>query len=269
VPEGDTIHRVADRLRPALTGQPVVRFEAPRLVAAAGRRPTPGTVVDGVDAVGKHLLIRFAGGSVLRTHLGMTGSWHLTHPGDRLPKPPHLLRALVEVPGWVAACFAAPTVVLEHERARSTGAAPAHLGPDLASADLTGADIDACLARMGALAATAPAEPIADVLLDQRVACAVGNVFKSEVLWACRVDPATPVGELDDATRRRLLETAAAQLGANVARPGRRATFGPGLAVYGRRGRPCPRCGTPIDQRRQGAWHRTTYWCRTCQVVRR
>ena len=92
-------------------------------------------------------------------------------------------------------------------------------------------------------------------LLDQRIACGVGNVFKSEVCFACGVDPATPVG----APRRRpsaptLVATAARLLRANLG-PGPRTTVpvGPGaLAVYGRAGRPCRRCGTRIRVQRTG-----------------
>jgi len=261
VPEGDTIHRVADRLRPALVGQPLVRLDAPRATAATTRPPAPGTLVTAVDAVGKHLLVRFADGTILRTHLRMTGSWHLYRTGERWRKPPHLLRALVEVPGWVAVCFAAPVVALEHEALG--GSATGHLGPDLTRADLTDGDLDACLDRLAALAE--PDDEIGAVLLDQRIACGVGNVYKSEVLWACGVDPSTRVADVDTATRRRLLATASRLLRANVATAGPRATHPRGLAVYGRRGQPCRRCGTPVRMRRQGEQARSTYWCPTCQ----
>lgn len=267
MPEGDTIHRVADRLRPALVGGALVRLEAPR---AVGRRPAPGTAVVAVEAVGKHLLIRFADGITLRTHLRMTGSWHLYRTGERWQKPAHLVRALVEVPGWVAVCFSAPVVALEYEPI-GDGAAirPAsldHLGPDLTRADVDDAAIDACLERMAAL--SGPDDEIGAVLLDQRVACGVGNVYKSEVLWACGVDPSTPVAALDLATRRRLLTTAARQLRANVATAGRRVTYEGAYAVYGRRGQPCRRCGTLVRMRRQGEQARSTYWCPTCQPPR-
>lgn len=279
MPEGDTIHRVADRLRPALAGATLVRLEAPR---AVGRRPAPGTVVVAVEAVGKHLLIRFADGVVLRTHLRMTGSWHLYRTGERWQKGAHLVRALVEVPGWVAVCFSAPVVALEHEHAVPMGGGldpyaaagprgggvsrpPAidHLGPDLTRADVDDAAIDACVDRMARL--SGPGDEIGAVLLDQRVACGVGNVFKSEVLWACGVDPATRVAALDLATRRHLLTTAARQLRANVGTSGPRVTYEGGYAVYGRRGQPCRRCGTPVRMRRQGDQARSTYWCPTCQ----
>jgi endonuclease-8 len=35
--------------------------------------------------------------------------------------------------------------------------------------------------------------------------------------------------------------------------------------IYGRAGRPCPRCGAPIRSRGQGDDNRTTYWCEACQ----
>src|SRR5690349_13014755 len=102
MPEGDTLHRTANRLRPALVGGALVRFEAPRLL---GDRPPIGATVTNVEAVGKHLLIDFDTGLTLRTHLGMPGSWHLYREGERWRKPRHLLRALVAVPGWEAVCW--------------------------------------------------------------------------------------------------------------------------------------------------------------------
>lgn len=256
MPEGDTIHRVADRLRPALVGGRVERLEAAR---AVGPRPRAGAVVTAVEARGKHLLIRFDDGVCLRTHLRMSGTWHLYRTGSRWRLPAHQARAVVAVPGWEAVCFRAPVVTLHRE---GVGDDPvAHLGPDLCRPD---ADLDDVLAR---LADRADGEDeIAPALLDQRVAAGIGNVFKSEVLWACRVSPFARVAALDAATRRDLVETAARQLRANVDRPGPRSTLRGGrLAVYGRAGRPCPRCATPVRRARQGEQPRSTYWCPTCQ----
>jgi endonuclease-8 len=261
VPEGDTIHRVANRLRPVLVGQPLVRLEAPTARTHL-RRPGAGTEITGVDAVGKHLLIRFDGGTILRTHLRMSGSWHVYRPGERWQKPAHHMRALVEVPHAVAVCFSAPVVELEHQA--TGGARIQHLGPDLSRGDTTDAEIDACLQRLAAL--SEPTDEIGDVLLDQRIACGVGNVYKSEVLWACHVDPFTAVDEVDVDTRRQLLDTAARLLRANVVSSTvQRTTVLGGLAVYGRARRPCRRCGTPIRVTRQGDDARVTYWCPTCQ----
>jgi endonuclease VIII len=257
MPEGDTIHKLAARIRPVLEGATLVRFEAPRLVGTV--RPRPGMGIESVGAHGKHLLVRFERDLVLEVHLGMVGSWQLARTGERLRKPPHLVRALVGVEGWDAVFFTAPTVRAFVDR----GGAPtpiSHLGPDLAVPD---PDLGAALARMATI--PEPGTSIAEVLLDQRVAAGIGNVFKSEVLWAEGVDPFAPIGSVPEDTRLALLTTGAAQLAANL-RPGRRRTTVPGgLAVYGRARRPCLRCGTPIRMRRHGEQARSTYWCPSCQ----
>lgn len=255
MPEGDTIFRAARALDAALAGRELVRFEAPRLTF----RPfAGGTVVDGAEAVGKHLLVRFDDGRVLRTHQRMTGSWHLYRPGERWQKSPRAMRALVEVPDRVAVCFGAPEVELLDER--GAGEAVGHLGPDLC---LPGADVDEALRRMSSL--LPPDRTIGEALLDQRVAAGIGNVYKSEACFACGVHPFTPIGALDEPTRRRLVETAAAQLRANLDTARRVTWEGRALAVYGRRGRPCRRCATVIEWAPQGPHRRGTYWCPTCQ----
>lgn len=264
MPEGDTIHRAAGRLRPALVGATLRHFVAPRL---QGDRPRPGTRIDDVEAVGKHLLVHFQGGLTLQTHMRMTGSWHLYRPGERWRKPPHLMRALVEVDDWLAVCFSAPVVRTYRRDAPGgplgRGVDPvAHLGPDLCRDDLTPADIDDCVARMAS--STGSDAEVKSVLLDQRVAAGVGNVYASEVLFACGIDPFAPVAALPPEARRLLVETASRLLRANLD-SGPRETVGGGLAVYGRQRQPCRRCGTPIRMRRQGNQARSTYWCPTCQ----
>jgi endonuclease-8 len=257
VPEGDTIHRAARRLADALDGRPALRIETPRARGPV-RAPAPGTVITGVEARGKHLLVRFEDGRALRTHMRMSGSWHLYRTGQRWQRPSHLMRALVEVDGWQAVCFSAPEVEWLREPP-GEDVRLAHLGPDLCRAD---ADLERAVDLMRAV--PAPSTEIGVVLLDQRVACGVGNVYKNEVLYACAVNPFTPVGRLGPPERRRLLGTAARLLRANLG-TGPRRTVADGLAVYGRSGRPCRRCGTIIRSRRQGEQARTTYWCPTCQ----
>jgi endonuclease VIII len=257
VPEGDTIHRVAAALRAALAGKELTAFTADRV---RGRRPALGTTVERVEARGKHLLVSFAAGVVLHTHLRMNGAWHLYRDGERWRKPAWQARVVIAVDGFEAVCFGAP--VVELQRAAAPIAGTAALGPDLCRAD---ADLDECVERMDRL--RDPASSIADALLDQRVACGVGNVYKSEVLWTCGVDPFRPVGQIDVHTRRELVATAARLLQSNLDRSGRVTAPGTrgGVAVYGRTGRPCPRCGTRISSRRQGTHARVTYWCPSCQ----
>lgn len=259
MPEGDTIHKAAARLRPVLEGRPLVRIE---LARGAPSVPRPGTVIESVSAVGKHLLVRFADGHVLQTHLRMTGRWDVYRPGEAWRRPAHLARAVIEVEGAVAVCFSAPVVRMLHDkRGGGVAAAVDHLGPDLCRPD---ADLDEVLRRM---AAAEPGCIVADVLLDQRVAAGIGNVFKSEVLWACEVHPATPLGAVGEAKRRELVEVAAAQLRANLTTSRRTTVAGPpgSLAVYHRARGSCRRCGSPIRSALMGEWQRSTYWCPRCQ----
>lgn len=261
MPEGDTLFKAAARLRPALAGHSLTRFEAPRLV---GDRPPLGTRIDDVEARGKHLLVHFDGGLTLRTHLRMTGSWHLYRVGERWQKGAHLARAVVGADsGWEAVCFQAPVVETYH-RALGEPDAFAALGPDLCRPEsLADAVLDQVLERAAALAG--PGTTLGEALLDQRIAAGIGNVYKSEACWAVRLDPGRPLADVAPEDRRRVWATAARQLQANLGHAERR-THPAGLAVYGRRGQPCRRCGTAIRMARQGEQARSTYWCPSCQT---
>jgi len=262
VPEGDTIFRTAAALRTALVGKRLSENMEVRRDPRGRRAPEAGTEVTAVDANGKHLLVHFGDGQVLHTHMQMTGAWHVYGPGERWRRPGHTARVVLRVDdGTTAVCFAAPIVELrrEDDRDRSTRATRMleRLGPDLC---VDTVDFDDVLARLAAL----PRETeLGAALLDQRIASGIGNVYKSETCWAERVSPFAPIGDLDDATRRKLYETAHAQLTSNL-RTARRTTYGSGLAVYGKARRPCPRCGAPIAARRDEAG-RTTFWCPRCQ----
>jgi len=260
VPEGDTLFKAAARLRPALEGHQLTRFEAPRLV---GDAPRLGERIERVLARGKHLLIHFERGLVLRTHLRMTGSWHLYREGERWQKAPHLARAVVGADsGWIAVCFQAPVVETYHERGAEPTALAA-LGPDLCLAEsLADEVLDDVLERAARLAP--PDATLGEALLDQRIAAGIGNVYKSEACFAVGVDPGTPFGDVPADVRRRAWSMAARQLQANLGHAAR-VTHPAGLAVYGRRGQPCRRCGTPIEMARQGEQARSTYWCPRCQ----
>lgn len=261
MPEGDTIFRTARALDQALGGRALIRFEARRL---SYRSFPTATLVVGAEARGKHCLVHFDDGRALRTHLRMSGSWHLYRPEERWRKQPAAARAVIEVAqsaqddrGWVAVCFAAPVVELV---ASGGETGTDHLGPDLCRPE---PDVDEAVRLMGV---HSPAgRKIGEALLDQRIACGVGNVYKSEVCFACGVHPFTPVGAIGDEIRRRLLACAATLLQANLDRPDRTTHAGGGLAVYGRARRPCRRCATPIAWAKQGEANRGTYWCPTCQ----
>lgn len=260
MPEGDTIYRAAAALRTALGGQKLVDFEAPRLV---GRAPVPGRVIEDVRSHGKNIEIIFDDDLVLHTHMKMSGSWHLYHPGERWRRPHRQLRAVVGTELWSAVCFNAPVVetYLLPDRRRHPGMG--HLGPDLCRAD---ADLAACAELL--LGYPDRRMPLADVMLDQRVLCGVGNVYRSEVLWAGELSPWCPIGELSERDAVLVVDTAARLLRANLHHAHRItvADVPGGLAVYGRTSQPCFRCNTAVESTRSGELARIIYWCPGCQL---
>jgi endonuclease-8 len=146
------------------------------------------------------------------------------------------------------------------------------LGPDLLGADFAADEAKARLLARGD-------EEIANVLLNQRVMAGLGNVYKSEVLFACGVHPFRLVSTLTTAEIDCVLDQAKRFLEANVKdgagggmvtytglrRTTRAADPGARLWVYRREGQECRRCGTAIRIRRQGPGARSTYWCPVCQ----
>ena len=114
-----------------------------------------------------------------------------------------------------------------------------------------------------------------DVLLDQRVASGIGNVYKSEVLFECRVHPRTRMRDVPEAKLTELFERAAHLMRLNLLT--RRRTSVPlrrratpssqRLWVYMRNGKPCLDCGTGIERFMQGDMNRSTYFCPQCQAA--
>ncbi len=266
MPEGDTIFRAARTLDRALAGKPVVRFASvlPALTRIHEDHPVTGRTVDRVESVGKHMLMRFSGDLVLRTHMRMNGSWHIYRPGETWQRPGRDMRVLVATADFEAVGFNIPVAELLGGRDLQRHDELRQLGPDL-----LGPTFDAALALERARAR--PADEIADALLNQRIMAGVGNVYKSEVLFACGVNPFTPVAAVTDDELRRLIDTARRFLLANVhtglapmttytgyRRTTRRSDPAERLWVYGRARLPCRRCGTAIRVEPQGRDARLT-----------
>ena len=279
MPEGDTILRAAQTLHRVLAGQTVTRFDSvyPAVTRIAEDTPIVGRTIESVAARGKHLLMTFSGDLILRTHMRMNGSWHLYRTGARWLRPASDMRVLVATAEAVAVGFNVPIAELLSRRELERHAQIRHLGPDLLAGAAGGyqyeIDLPEIIARMRARGR----EPIAEVLLNQRVLAGIGNVFKSEILFEAGVDPFRPVSSLSDADLERIARIARDQMAASVLDRaktltpaiGRRTTrsLNPAarLWVYSRGGKPCRRCGTIIRSKKTGLDARLTYWCPQCQ----
>src|ERR671914_1324103 len=101
MPEGDTIHYAASRIRPVLEGHVPEELLTPHPRFGRDRWPErlAGRVVRSVDVHGKHLFLRFEGGLVIHSHLRMTGSWRVGPPENHAPPTAWLLLPLGGRPG--------------------------------------------------------------------------------------------------------------------------------------------------------------------------
>jgi endonuclease VIII len=266
MPEGDTIFRTAAVLRQWLEGREVT---AARAVTFPGALLV-GDRVESVEARAKHLLIRFASGKVLHTHMRMTGAWHVYPTGERWRRPGWQARVVLETGDHTAVCYNAPVVELLAPGGEEAHPALAGLGPDILVPPV---DLVEVRRRAGLLH---PDTEIGDLLLDQQVVSGIGNIWRCETLFVARVHPRQPSRSLPDGALESMVETAATLMAASAAppAPGDSAARIPGRVpgppggarwVYGRTRRPCRRCRTPIAAARVGVQARTAYWCPRCQ----
>ncbi len=280
MPEGDTIFRTAASLRTWIGGRTIT--EARSSLAALGIERVIGRVVRRVEPVGKNLLISFAAPEsieptsvghaetlVLHTHMKMTGSWHVYPAAASWQRPERQARVVLVAGERVAVCFNAPVVELSSAAETNRRRSLAGLGPDVLVEPLA---IDEIARRVRA---TDASYAIGELLLDQRVACGIGNIYRCESMFLERRHPWTPRGALTETELSALVVTAATLMKQNLgsassmAKPdsvGRDLGAGSNRTwVYRRAGLPCRVCTTVIASRDQGAQARRAYWCPTCQ----
>ena len=239
MPEGDSLRRVAERVR-VLEGA-VVTVEAPhpRAAALGIAERLDGRRLERVEAVGKNLVLTFEGGLVLRSHLRMRGRWRVGAAGERLPGTPWLV---LRGGGLQAAQWNGPVLELGARHALE------RLGPDIMD---DSPDLGSALCNFRA---SDQARGIGEALLDQGLVAGIGNMWRAEVLFAARTSPWHRLSDLSDEELHGVLAEAARLMRAGAAR-----------LVYRRVGRPCLRCGGQVRSRPQGDAARVAYWCPGCQ----
>jgi endonuclease-8 len=268
MPEGHVIHRLAAEIDEAFAGRPVAVSSPQGRFAAELLDESP--LVD-AEAFGKHLFIAFEGGRVVHIHLGLIGKLRWVSPGPVVA--PATLRLRIEQGGTALELRGPQTCELitpgEQERI------VAELGPDPLRPD---ADPERGWQRLHR-----SSRPVATLLMDQRIAAGVGNIYRCEVLFRARLDPFLPGdrvtrGEWDELWADLVelmpygvsdgrIDTVRPEHTPDVmGRPPRVDRHGGEVYVYRRAGDECFVCGRGISQRDVAG--RKLYWCETCQASR-
>jgi endonuclease-8 len=258
VPEGDTIHYAANRIRPVLLGEVPEEIEAPQPRHRMDRWPQKlaGREVVGVDVHGKHLFLAFEGGLTLHSHLRMTGSWRVHAIGERWARPRRRAWLRLRAKGHDVIQFDGPLLELMTTSRMRLDQRIAGLGPDIVKDDFDEAKY------LRRLREDDPTRPFGDTLLDQHVVAGIGNLWKVETCFGIGVSPWRPTGDVTDAEALEAVRWAHPRMQSS-ALDGHQSRF---KRIYGTTGHTCPRCGEAKIQRRgQGDDNRTTYWCPACQ----
>jgi endonuclease-8 len=259
MPEGDTIHNAANRIRPLLEGQvpDEIRPLHPRFGRDRWAERLAGRTVRSVDARGKHLFLRFEGGLTIHSHLRMSGWWQTGPVGARWRRAPRRAWLVLRRGDQEVVQFDGPVLELMTDSRTRLDQRIAALGPDVvAEAPFD----DARFLRR--LREDDPTRAIGDALLDQRLLAGLGTIWRGEACWHGEVDPWRTAADVSD-------DEALAVV--HAVRPIMQASAAQGwsekrINVYGRTGRPCPRCGTPVRTATQGDDNRLLYWCPGCQT---
>jgi endonuclease-8 len=294
MPEGNEIHRWAERHAAAFAGR-TVRVDGPQ------GRFRDSDVLDGrkllrVMAVGKHLGYDFGRDRILHIHLGLQGDF--TEGSGPLPP----VRGALRLRMWNAAKVKLPAAPGESKRHGwySEDDGTGHLAPEqIAWVELRGpmdctvytnAQWATLLERLGPdpLNGDPPAKaieriakskkPIGMLLMEQDVIAGVGNIYRAELLFRVRQSPFTPGREVAPAVLKKMWKDALPLMRAGMVdrrivttlakdRPHKtgKARKEEAHYVYRRNGQPCFICGTNV-MKMEGFAGRNLFWCPVCQA---
>ena len=255
-------HLLGRRVRDVVVRQRQLRWPVPPELDAE----LPGRVIRDVRRRAKYLLLEMAPAGTVLLHLGMSGSLRVIPAPTPVARHDHLDLVLDDGcalrftdPRRFGTCLWLTDGPCRHPLLRDLGPEP--LGPDLTA--------DHLYAR-----ARRRRSAVKAFLMDSRIVCGVGNIYANEALFRAGIHPLRAAGNISHRRYAALVEAVRAVLeaalgaGGTTLRDFRDAGGRPGyfsarLAVYGRNGEPCLRCGGTVRLVRAG--QRSTYYCPRCQ----
>ncbi len=269
MPELPEVETIARGLAHAVTGRSIasVVIRLPKMAQAPPgvdfARALPGERIVGVGRRAKYVLVELASGRRLVTSLRMTGRLVVQRPGEPDFPGTHVVLHFTD---GSRLSFADLRTFGRMRLVEPDDAWDKSLGPEPLSSGFTPE------AFIGMLSGRTTR--IKALLLDQQRIAGIGNIYACEALWKAGIKPGRPAMSLSKPAIRRLhhaivdvltraIEMRGTSVDDYVDAEGLRGGFQSALAVYGKLGQPCERCGSPIV--RTVIAQRGTWWCRTCQ----
>ena len=217
---------------------------------------------------GKYLWLPFDDGDAILAHLGMSGQFRLADADAPLAPNTRIIFAFAD--GEPGLRFIDQRMFGGLSLSQGGAELPpeiAHIGRDPFEPDFDLSDVVSRMRRRNTV--------IKRALLDQQLVSGIGNIYADEALWEARMHYARATRTLSRAQAADVITAAAAVMRSALGHGGTSfdalyvnvngssGYIDRSLAVYGREGEPCPRCGTPI--RREPFMNRSSYRCPRCQ----
>jgi len=268
MPELPDVELYVSALRRQIAGRTVrrVRVASPFFVRTFDPPVSAleGAIVHSVTRMGKRLVWEFDGDLFVVVHLMIAGRMRWRETGEAIP-------AKV---GLAAFDFDEGTLLFTEAGSRKQASLHVVRGRSAVTAmDPGGADVFTMRRDTFASMLRASNHTLKRQLTDPHVFSGIGNAYSDEILHAAQLSPVTLTQSLDDDEIARLFDavrdvlrdwTARLQQETGDAFPEKVTAFRPGMAVHGRYGKPCPRCGAPV-QRIVYARNEANY-CAACQT---
>jgi formamidopyrimidine-DNA glycosylase len=268
VPELPDVELYLAALRARVLGRAIerVRVASPFFVRTYDPPATAieGGVIASLSRLGKRLVFALDSGLFVVVHLMIAGRLRWRERGA--PIPARL--------GLAAFDFADGTLLFTEAGSRKQASLHVVRGQAaVAAMDPGGAEVDSLTLEEFAAALRAGNHTLKRMLTDPHVFSGIGNAYSDEIFHAARLSPVKltralsddEIARLYDATRAVLRDWTDRLLAETGERfPEKVTAFRPGMAVHGKYGQPCPRCGAPV-QRVVYARNEANY-CAPCQT---
>ncbi|MFP3915696.1 MAG: zinc finger domain-containing protein, partial [Actinomycetota bacterium] len=223
-----------------------------------------GQSVEGLRRLGKRIVLQFPDELFMVVHLMVAGRLRWGRPGATLPRKV----------GLAALDFTSGTLILTEQGTKKRAGLWVMRGEEaLAEEDRGGVEpLEMTVEEMAAVLRREN-RTIKRALTDPRLLSGIGNAYSDEILWEAQMAPTLRTGSMTDeqmgslhAAIQRSLNEWTERLRSEVGEgwPEKVTAFRPDMAVHGKFGEPCPRCGSPI-QRIVYSENETNY-CATCQT---